>query len=156
MPDDLEQLESQQLKQESLDDSASFFSVFSVSSWLRRSDQIAVWFLILISAIGIGAYVGYQVIANQRLIDIDEVPQRKAEFQVDINSADWPEFSNLPGIGDDTARRIVMHREQHGPFRSIEQLKEVRGIGTKKLEQIRKYLKPTDGPFSTDANPSGE
>ena len=43
----------------------------------------------------------------------------------------------LPGIGPSTAAAIVAHREQHGPFSSIDGLANVRGIGPAKLEALR-------------------
>ena len=43
----------------------------------------------------------------------------------------------LPGIGDTIAQRIVAYREQHGPFKNIDELKNVDGIGDKKFAAIR-------------------
>lgn len=62
------------------------------------------------------------------------------EFRVDVNSASWPELSQLPRIGETLARRIVEEREQNGPFFSPDDLTRVRGIGPKTLEQILPYL----------------
>jgi competence protein ComEA len=56
---------------------------------------------------------------------------------VDINRATEADLDALPGIGPSTASAIVAHREANGPFRSVEQLEEVRGIGPAKLEQLR-------------------
>lgn len=66
-------------------------------------------------------------------------------FTIDINSATWVEWLQLEGVGEVLARRIVEHREQHGPFRSIDDLNDVRGIGDVKLEAMRPYL--TVGPL---------
>ena len=41
-----------------------------------------------------------------------------------------------PAIGPATATAIIAHRERHGPFTSVDQLLEVRGIGPAKLEQL--------------------
>ena len=43
----------------------------------------------------------------------------------------------LPGVGPATAAAIVAHRDQHGPFQSVDQLGEVRGIGPVKLDALR-------------------
>jgi competence protein ComEA len=48
----------------------------------------------------------------------------------------------LPGIGETLAHRIVETRETGGPFPSPDDLRRVRGIGPKKLEEIRPYLRP--------------
>lgn len=56
---------------------------------------------------------------------------------VNINTASATELDTLPGIGPATSAAIIDHRTQHGPFRSVEDLTNVRGIGKAKLEQIR-------------------
>lgn len=56
---------------------------------------------------------------------------------VNLNLATSAELEALPGVGPATAAAIVQHREQAGPFRSVDDLIEVRGIGEAKLEQIR-------------------
>ena len=61
-------------------------------------------------------------------------------FVIDINSANWIEWSQLEGIGPSMAHRIVAFRKVHGPFRSIEDLLKVPGIGGSKLDAIRPRL----------------
>ena len=61
----------------------------------------------------------------------------KANEPVRINSADAAAFTRLDGIGDVLSQRIVAYREQHGPFRSVDELDNVSGIGPKRLEAIR-------------------
>jgi competence protein ComEA len=56
---------------------------------------------------------------------------------VNINSASIDQLDVLPGVGPTTAASIVAHREEHGPFQSVEQLGDVRGIGPAKLEALR-------------------
>ncbi len=56
---------------------------------------------------------------------------------VDLNRATAEELDRLPGVGPATAAAIVAHREQRGPFRSVDDLLQVRGIGTAKLEALR-------------------
>jgi competence protein ComEA len=60
---------------------------------------------------------------------------------IDINHASAEEFEKLPGIGPELAKRIVRYREKHGPFRRIEDLMAVRGMGPKKWRAIRPYLR---------------
>lgn len=59
---------------------------------------------------------------------------------IDLNEATEAQLETLPGIGPATAAAIVAHRTQHGPFRSVDALTDVRGIGPAKLEQLRAYL----------------
>ena len=56
---------------------------------------------------------------------------------VDLNTATASELEELPGIGPTTAEAIVDHRERNGPFTSVDDLLDVRGIGDAKLEQLR-------------------
>jgi comEA protein len=56
---------------------------------------------------------------------------------VNINTASGPELETLDGIGPVLAARIIAYREQHGPFRSVNDLDDVPGIGPKRLEAVR-------------------
>jgi competence ComEA-like helix-hairpin-helix protein len=60
---------------------------------------------------------------------------------LDLNRADEVQLDRLPGVGPALAGRIVAHRADHGPFRSLESLGAVRGIGPATLARIRPYLK---------------
>ena len=64
----------------------------------------------------------------------------KAPAPLDINRAAAEEFETLPGIGPELARRIVAYREKHGPFRRVEDLMAVKGMGRKKWRAIRSYI----------------
>ena len=56
---------------------------------------------------------------------------------VNINTATADQLDVLPGVGPTTSAAIVAHREQHGPFQSVDQLGDVHGIGPAKLEALR-------------------
>ena len=60
---------------------------------------------------------------------------------IDLNRASAAELDELPGIGPATAAAIVEHREQHGPFASVEDLEAVRGIGPAKLDALRDLVR---------------
>jgi competence protein ComEA len=60
--------------------------------------------------------------------------------KVNINSASVSDFENLPGIGPVLAQKIVDYRDQHGPFRSIQDLMKVSGIGQKKFDSLQAYV----------------
>ena len=55
---------------------------------------------------------------------------------VNINTATVQDFESLPGIGPVMAQRIVDYRNEHGPFKSVEELTKVKGIGESKLEEL--------------------
>lgn len=56
---------------------------------------------------------------------------------INLNTATAAELEDLPGVGPAIAERIITHREQNGPFTSVDQLQEVSGIGPATLEKIR-------------------
>lgn len=64
-------------------------------------------------------------------------------FQIDINSADAQAWTQLPGIGDVLADRIVHDRAERGPFVTIDDLLRVKGIGVKTLAKLRPHLRNT-------------
>lgn len=67
--------------------------------------------------------------------DDEESPQR-----IDINRAEPWLLEALPSIGAVTAQRIVDYRSQNGPFRTIEELLQVSGIGEATFQKIRDYV----------------
>ena len=64
--------------------------------------------------------------------------------KIDINTATLQQLQMLPGIGEVIAQRIVDHREENGLFINIEDIMNVSGIGEKKFEQIKEYIKVGD------------
>jgi competence protein ComEA len=67
--------------------------------------------------------------------------QAGAREQVDLNSASADSLTTVPGIGPVMAERIVAWREAHGPFRRVEDLMKVKGVGEKTLDKLRPYVK---------------
>ncbi|MCK5094461.1 MAG: helix-hairpin-helix domain-containing protein [Spirochaetes bacterium] len=60
--------------------------------------------------------------------------------KIDINGADLSALTSLPGIGRETALKIIEYRSQKGKFTETRQLLSIKGIGVKKLEKIEKYI----------------
>ena len=60
--------------------------------------------------------------------------------KININKASEEELQNLTGIGPSKAKAIVQYREEHGAFKSVDDLKNVTGIGDKTLEKIKPEL----------------
>ena len=63
--------------------------------------------------------------------------QALATEKVNINTADAAGLEQLPGVGPAIAARIIAWREQNGPFRSVDELTAVSGIGEKTLDGFR-------------------
>lgn len=59
---------------------------------------------------------------------------------VDVNACDAAALATLPGIGPTRAAAILAERTAHGPFRSVEDLLRIRGIGPRTLDRMRSYL----------------
>jgi competence protein ComEA len=75
---------------------------------------------------------------------------------IDINSATVQELETVKGIGPIKAQRIIDYRTQNGPFKSVDDLNAVKGIGDKSLEKIRPQVTAGGGtaapatPAATD------
>ncbi len=69
------------------------------------------------------------------------IASQEIEGFININTATAEELQMLPGIGASTAQGIVAFRNANGPFKSIEDLVKVRGIGEKKFNSIKAYLR---------------
>ncbi|HYL62448.1 MAG TPA: helix-hairpin-helix domain-containing protein, partial [Candidatus Methylomirabilis sp.] len=88
---------------------------------------------------------------------------------VNLNTATSDELQLVPGIGPVTAEKILQMRKAYGPFKSVDDLLAIKGIGQKRLEKMRKYLtvgkaasqgrsapatKPSSAPPTKSARPS--
>jgi len=113
---------------------------------LRRSDQCAVAALAALALAGTIAWWLTHGGCRGTLVPWEEGQPRQPSFQVDINTAAWPELTQLPGIGEALAQRIVAYRDKHGPFGTHDDLRDVPGIGPKTLDAIRPYLLPIPAP----------
>jgi len=60
--------------------------------------------------------------------------------RINLNTSSRSELEELPGIGPTLAERIIAYREKKGGFSSVEELKQVSGIGEKKFEEIRDMI----------------
>ena len=60
--------------------------------------------------------------------------------KIDINAATADQLESLPHIGTKTARAIIAHRTRHGPFKKVDDLSKVRGIGEKTFEELKKHI----------------
>jgi competence protein ComEA len=59
---------------------------------------------------------------------------------VNINTASVTDLEGLPGVGAKTAARIVEYRQKNGPFKKVEELMNVRGLGEKNFLKLKPQL----------------
>ncbi len=65
---------------------------------------------------------------------------RTTADRVDLNSADQEALEALPGVGPRTAERIIAYREEHGGFKKVEELMNIRGIGERTFLRLRELV----------------
>lgn len=61
----------------------------------------------------------------------------ESNSKININTANIEELDNLPGVGEATANKILSYREENGMFKSIDEIKNVNGIGDKKYIDLK-------------------
>ena len=57
--------------------------------------------------------------------------------KLDLNTATTEQLITLPGIGPELAQRILDYKKEHGPFKSVDELTNVKGVGKVKLTKLR-------------------
>jgi competence protein ComEA len=75
-------------------------------------------------------------------------PKRSHGGLLDLNRATEQDFDALPGIGPKLAERIMEYRQSVGAFHSLDELRNVKGIGKKKFERIRPLVTVTPDAMS--------
>lgn len=70
----------------------------------------------------------------------------KTTGPLNLNSATAAELENLPGIGAKTAVRIIEYRQKKGPFKKIEELMNVQGIGEKSFLKLKSQITVASTP----------
>jgi len=84
-----------------------------------------------------------------------EAKKAVARHSIDINTASKNDLMLLPGIGESYAERILIDRQDNGPFRSVDDLTRVKGIGKRTLARIREFIRPIGTP-SGEVEPKGK
>lgn len=98
---------------------------------LRKSVTVLVMIIFLACAV-------LPVMAAEKAAPVKEASALAGKLNV--NSADATQLALLPGIGEKTAENIIAYRTQHGNFKTIDDLTQVKGIGTKSVEKFREYV----------------
>jgi competence protein ComEA len=108
--------------------------------WLRRGDRLFVGGLAGLGLVLLTLYWLRISSWGRTAIDIEHLPQAEYQYEIDINRATWVEWAQFQGIGEKLARRIVAEQEQR-PFESVDDLLRVRGLGRRRLDELRPFLR---------------
>jgi uncharacterized protein len=123
----------------------------AISIGRRLQDPLSELVKIDPASIGVGLYQ-HDARAKHLRDSLDDVVQSCVSFVgVELNSASAPLLRYVSGMNQLTARRVYEHRQEHGPFRSREQLREVNGLGDATFVQCAGFLKIDDGDIPLDA-----
>jgi comEA protein len=101
--------------------------VYSLSAMYRR--RFPIRFLLLFLLLGL-------IFSVPAAVGKKKPPAQP----VNINTANSEQLQQVPGIGPATADKILQMRKSYGPFKSVDDLLAIRGLGAKRLEKMRKYL----------------
>lgn len=69
-----------------------------------------------------------------------QTPEISPFALVNINTATEQELCSLPGIGETLSARIIAYRNEHGLFKSIDEIMSVSGIGAKTYQNLKSYI----------------
>jgi len=124
----------------------------AISIARRLQDPLAELVKIEPKAIGVGQYQHdvHQPLLARKLGDV--VESCVNHIGVELNTASAQLLQYVAGIGKSLAKKIVVYREQHGAFRSRQQLLDVGGLGPKAFEQSAGFLRIRDGAHPLDAS----
>ena len=110
------------------------------SPLVARAEQV----VLVVLALAVVAGVAWRAADYWRIgaEPIEAIPPPEGpNFRINVNSADWVTLSLIPGVGEKLAKAIVDARLAHGgKFESLDDLKDVPGIGDKMLEKLHPYL----------------
>ena len=107
---------------------------------LTQQERLVLFFLALI--IFCGSLLHYLFKKSPAIKNVFSLIENEALYKkLDINAASAEQIEALPYIGKITAERIVAYRHQRGRFQTLDQLKEVQGVGEVSYQRIRPYLR---------------
>jgi competence protein ComEA len=113
---------------------------------LSRGDRWFLAVMLIVLAGLLALHVRRDVARQTAPVEIVRPQSPDYVFQLDPNTANWVEWAQLDGIGPTLAKRLVAHRDEHGPFRTPDDVGRVKGIGPKTLDKLRPHLVFDDAP----------
>ncbi|HCA71406.1 MAG TPA: hypothetical protein DEP60_02150 [Ruminococcaceae bacterium] len=112
-------------------------------------ERVHIRILIGIAAVLAALCIGYNVffvppICSPAAVVTTDTPSKTLSSayngKVHLNSSPVSQLESLKGVGSALAKRIIIYRQQHGGFHSVEELKNVKGVGEKLFAQIKDQI----------------
>jgi len=103
---------------------------------LTKQERQVILFLIITALIGAG--INFAIKVNANIERVVKVGSHIA--QIDINRASYEDLLDAGGIGHSLAKKIIAYRASHGIFNSLEELKEIKGIGDHRVEKLKEIF----------------
>lgn len=114
---------------------------------MKKASSVILLITVAFLCVMIGILVGRRTAGNYHTVSqadmsvsISATDKSVFAGKLDINTADVSALSDLPGIGPVLAQRIIDYRTENGDFKNIEDLLCVKGIGQKRLDEIRELI----------------
>ena len=104
--------------------------------WPRAAQRVLI--VLAAGLLALGAVLGGK--ASRRPIAVTVSDDPGLDLRLDLNGATPADLETLPGVGVELAGRIDAYRTAHGPFRSVDDLKQVPGFGEKLVIALRPLL----------------
>ena len=109
-------------------------------TWFTKEEKRALIFIFVCLFLGIFSSFCFKNRLLEKRTPLSREEKELIYPQVDINSANFSQLLALPGIGPSLAEAILEYRKENGPFKEINQLLKIKGIGSQKLQEISKYI----------------
>lgn len=94
----------------------------------------------LLASVFVSALFALPVLADVQVTTEQEPLEQLQNSKIDINTANEGQLAQLAKVGPKKAQEIIRYREANGPFKSVDDLAKVKGIGEKTVEQNRERL----------------
>jgi len=101
--------------------------------WPRAAQRVLI--VLAAGLLALGAVLGGKAGRRPAVVSVPDDPS--LDVRLDLNKATPADLETLPGVGTSLAGRIDAYRVKHGPFRSVDELRQVPGFGEKLVAELR-------------------
>jgi len=106
-------------------------------SIFSRSERSFVLGLIILGLVCVGVSYSGKTFSSP---SVETIEFKEPSISININTAQPSQLERLPGIGPVLAERIILYGQTSGGFKTIEEIKNVKGIGDKKFEKMKDVI----------------